>query len=165
MKSFILATLTLIIYLFNSSCLANATKYPEGWNFPADEQTSQVWRTGDSHKFLTVRGDFNGDGYVDDAKILINGSKKLLGLFVFLSNFQGSYEIIELDQKAYKYIDVIGVELLEKGIYRELGEKTFYEGDISFENDSIKYFKFDGAYGVYAWNTKLGKFEFVGLND
>jgi len=165
MKSFIPAILTLTFCFFNSSCLAEVTKYPEGWNFPADDETSQTWRKSDSQKFLAVSGDFNGDGRVDDAKILLSEDKKLLGLFVFLSNFQDSYKIIELDQKAYEYIDVIGIELFEKGIYRQRGDKAFHEGDISFKNDSIKYFKYDGAYGVYSWNAKFGKFEFVGLND
>jgi len=165
MKSSIAIISALILCLFISSCVASTLAPPKGWRVPKEEQGSQVWREKNSNRYLSVKGDFNGDGINDEAKILSSEDKKLVGLFVFLSNIQGGYEIIELNKKAYAYIDVMGVELFEKGVYRERGEKTFHEGDITFENDSIKYFKFDGAYGVYRWNSMSGKFEFVGLND
>jgi hypothetical protein len=165
MRSFLSIIIALTFCLPISACCANVTKGPVGWNAPSSKQSAQAWRVEDSNRYLAVKGDFNGDGHPDEAKILLNEDEKLIGLFVFLSNIQGGYEIIELDKKAYNYIDVMGIELFEKGVYRERGEKTFHEGDIPFENDSIKYFKFDGAYGVYRWNTVSGKFEFVGLND
>ena len=55
---------------------------PDGWHRPTLAEAKGQWRKKSRTRFLEVRGDFNGDGRVDLAELLISDSGKQCGLFV-----------------------------------------------------------------------------------
>src|SRR5439155_22280273 len=90
---------TALLFLVVSS--ANAAEKPpiDGWCYPAESDYIDDWE--DSRKQLRVpfhvQADFNGDGLVDDAWILIRTKGKGWGLFVFMGQQSNSKKIIQLD--------------------------------------------------------------------
>ena len=48
-----------------------------GWREPTWEESNQPWRDADSRRYLRADGDFNGDGKMDSARLLVrnDGSK------------------------------------------------------------------------------------------
>jgi hypothetical protein len=57
---------------------------PRGWRAPTREEASGSWRQKSPTQFLKVKGDFDGDGRVDVAQILVDPSAGKFGLFVKL---------------------------------------------------------------------------------
>src|SRR5258708_32745981 len=68
------------------SALAVAQELPQGWRRPTLAEVKGQWRNKSRTRFLAVGGDFDGDGKLDIAELLVSSSAKRFGLFVRLSS-------------------------------------------------------------------------------
>src|SRR5438045_8616064 len=74
---------TLVVVLF--SALAIAQDLPQGWRRPTGSETSDDWRKKSPSRFLVVKGDFDSDGKLDTAELLVNDSASQFGVFIMLA--------------------------------------------------------------------------------
>jgi len=81
-------TVIAIALVLGSATSAFAAEAPVGWRFPTETDYSDDWVN--FRDLIPVpfhaRGDFNGDGTLDDAWILLRTDSERWGLFVFLSD-------------------------------------------------------------------------------
>lgn len=80
------------VVMFAFTAEASDVAAPRGWRFPTDADHSDGWvEYRDEFPIpFHVRGDFDGDGIVDDAWLLIRDAGKGCGLFVFLLGGQAA---------------------------------------------------------------------------
>src|SRR5215510_278573 len=103
---FILLTTMMIGLAFAQETL------PQGWRKPVAAEVPGDWREKSPAKFLTVRGDFDGDGKVDVAELLVNQAGTQFGLFVKRSAAPG-WEQLEKGQ--IRQLDNLGIDLVKPG--------------------------------------------------
>ena len=63
----------LIVPLFPGLMVVIDIELPSGWRNPNREEITNKWRPEGSGPYLVVKEDFNGDGKVDEARILEKG--------------------------------------------------------------------------------------------
>ena len=56
---------------------------PSGWRAPLNLELNDDWRNIDPDKYSVIKGDFNGDGVEDEARLLLSTQRHDVGLFVF----------------------------------------------------------------------------------
>lgn len=96
MRTFIAITLLTILFPISGLSQTKPT-FPTGWRAAANsdysaENLSFFKNQAPSH----VEADFNGDGLNDVAWILLKRNEKQFGLFVFLGNRDGGFNLINL---------------------------------------------------------------------
>ena len=73
-----------VIVLFevitNIPCLSNDIPLPKGWRNPTNLEIKNEWRNKDINRYLWIEADFNGDGVMDKASLLIRTNGDGLGL-------------------------------------------------------------------------------------
>lgn len=62
--------------LFESATAAPIRELPSGWGLPANSELNEEWRHKDSDRYSIVSADFNGDGMVDEAMLLVSIAEK-----------------------------------------------------------------------------------------
>lgn len=155
----------------STSCYSGDIPLPDGWRIPNAIETKEEWRSKDSNRYILVKADFNGDGVVDQARLLIRVRDSALGLFAFLSQKGDSYKAYLLDEiKDTVYIKVMGINIALPGRYTTACGKGAYEcvddpPEIQLENAAIDYFKFDSANMYIYWDKAAQNFKRVGIND
>ena len=171
MKSLIL---TVSIFLvFNIMVLADQ-KLPEGWRDPSkDEITDDAFkeRGKDPNRYLATKADFNGDGIIDTAKMLVNDSKNKMGLFVFISK-EGKFETILLDEIDGKsWVDAMGISVANSGEYKTACGKGYWECEegvpevLILKHPAIDYFKFESANSFFVWDDISKSFKRIWMSD
>ena len=89
---------------------------PQDWRTPLIGEIGNDWREKDASRFLSITGDFNGDGNSDQANILVREDKEKIGLFVFLKSKKG-YKIYTLSEMDFLYTGEAGITLIPPGKY------------------------------------------------
>lgn len=155
----------------NNACIPNDIHLPQGWRIPTSSETKEEWRNKDSNRYLSVKANFNGDGVMDQARLLIRIKDSALGLFAFVSQKDGTYKTYLLDEiKDTDYIKVMGITIAPPGKYITACGKGAYEciddpPEIYLQNYAIDYFKFDSANMYFFWDQATQRFKSVGIND
>ena len=93
MKTIKLYTIAAFVIIFSSIAFAEDVQLPEGWQTPIEKEIPDKHSHGKNEKYLSVDADFNGDGQIDSAKLLIKSPGPGMGLIVFIKN-QGKYIVI-----------------------------------------------------------------------
>jgi hypothetical protein len=187
--------LVTIIFLFYITC-ANSEgllKPPDGWQFPKDKGFFREWRNKSKTKYLSAKGDFNGDGITDHAFILQPVNKEGIAIFVLLDSagkgnqkLMKIYDILEnyyylKGKKKYPEVDFIGMEIVNYGI--EIVQPGIYltacgqgfgecvgEGNesekIEIKHIAISFFHYDaGGTRYYFWDDKTQTFKYRFMDD
>jgi len=171
MKWFLIA---IFFLLFFNTAEAADHKLPKGWREPAnDEVTDDQFKARKDHpnRYLAAKADFNGDGVVDTALMLVNDSSNKMGLFVFLSN-EDKFETILLDQIDDKFwVDVMGLSVVYSGQYKTACGKGYWECEkgvpevLVLERPAINYFNFESASSFFVWNAPSKSFNRIWISD
>lgn len=172
MRTFIKYVFIIIAELIvSTSCFSADITLPEGWRIPSIIETQDEWRSKDTNRYLWIKSDFNGDGFIDQARLLIRTRDSALGLFVFVSGKGDSYKTYLIDViKDVVYIKIMGITVAMPGKYTTACGKGAYEciddpPEIYLENAAIDYFKFDSANMYIYWDKATKNFKRVGIND
>jgi hypothetical protein len=123
-----IATIAFVIVVLTPIAHAQSKPvFPAGWK-PAtksdysDENLSLRKNQVPTH----IEADFNGDGITDQAWILINTSKSLYGLFVFLGQKTGGHKMLTLDEHKRETEKLfMGISLWDPGQRNNQG-RCFY---------------------------------------
>ncbi len=98
---------------------------PHGWRVPAASEVGAgrlANAMGRGH--LTVEGDFNGDGQMDRARLLVKRGGHRFGLFVFLSSRTGTPKTCLLHEDNIELLKRIGIQLVKPGKYETLAARS-----------------------------------------
>jgi len=165
--------IAIVVLILISSCVATPSKIilPDGWALPSETMTNAVWRNKDKNRYLVASGDYNGDGTLDEARLLVHKDGSEMGFFVFLSKGK-KYKVFELDRKStVELLKPLGIELVPPGRYETACAKGFVEchdGDpreLVLSREGINYFKQGSASMYFYWDEKTDSFVGVGIND
>ncbi|MDR2583366.1 MAG: hypothetical protein LBC75_07800 [Fibromonadaceae bacterium] len=128
---------------------------PEGWRFPesAKELASFPIRLKNDPKnlFTVVKGDFNGDGYVDAAAYLLNESTGQVALFVNMSLKDGTYDLSPYGSADKNVVIENGVMLTDPGEYVNTATKA----KVTIENPAFITIVFNTAANLVYWHPKF----------
>jgi hypothetical protein len=161
-----------ITIIFTMLIIACSSGLPSGWRLPTNEELRDTWRDESDSRYATVKGDFNGDGIIDEAKLLLRKDGNALGLFVFLSQKDGAFKIFQLDEiNAVEYIQVMGIEKVERGTYKTACGKGYWDcqddepSEIILHNDAIDYYKIQSVNSFFYWDKGANSFKRIWISD
>ncbi len=163
----------IFVLLVFFSCSKAKLSLPAGWKIPlASDIRNDDWRKENIDRYMIVRGDFNGDGILDTARLLMREDGSMLGLFAFVSQKDGSFKVYLLDEmKATEAIHSMGIKKVSPGSYRTACGKGYWAcgkdevPNISLRNDAIDYFKTESANSYFYWDTQTNTFKRIWISD
>jgi len=153
---------------------------PLGWRLPTKfELADDRGRDGSPARFAIAAADFNGDGIVDLAYILISTKFAGEGLWVYLSDGNKGFAWSKLSEirsgKEYTSVpSAMGVEVVKPGVieyvcFDDAKECNF--GDragrpkLKLRDPALAYFRIESAASMFFWSKKHGRFLRVWLSD
>lgn len=173
MNKYILRIIVIAVgILISSICLPNRLQLPPGWRVPTNAELQDRWREDDTNKYASVKGDFNGDNIVDEAKILLSDKPPGFALFAFLFQKNGTYKTYLLDKKENPtYIRALGIRKVTPGRYKTACGKGIIDcrkGELSevlLNYDAIEYFKVESASMFFYWDNLTKTFKKAWIDD
>jgi len=163
-----LATFAVLLW---STC-AFAQKPPAGWRFPTEADMKGNWLEYRElfPKPYHTRADFNGDGILDDAWILISRDGTGSGAFVFLSRKQGGFSTITIFSDDRSPAQGYAVAAVPPGKHStfcgRVGECEKGEPkSVTLLYAGFELHTLGTAAGLYYWNRKTRSFSSVTTAD
>ena len=169
-KIFLLLLLYLVYPLIG---YALDTKLPEGYRLPEKSDYTKYAQSYYKNNFPNkVKADFDGNGKVDTAFLLLKSDNSCWSLFVFMTFYEDQINQVKLDEIEQKatYLSM-GISQLEPGKYKTACGKGSWDctpGEpeiLILKNPGINYFTFESANSVFYWNKALKKFRRIWLSD
>jgi hypothetical protein len=151
----------LFFLLMTNSVYASGPTLPNQYRMPTEEELSGEWRKGDADKYATVAADFNGDGLIDGAFLVVDEKQKKLVLMAVLINKDFSETWLKLQNMDLAALKYQGVALINPSAV------TLYKGAVSENNkqaktlkfNSIKSFSSEGPSSVFFWDSAKQRFQ------
>ena len=144
---------------------------PTGWRRPTPAEASGEWRQKSTAKFLVAKGDFDGDGKLDTAELLVNPSTKQFAMFVKLSSAR-KWQLVgqPFDLNVF---DRFGIALVRRGKYKTAcgkgyGDYACAHGEPDFlkvSTAAIDFFYMESSDSIFYWDPRAGKFVEVLMSD
>ncbi len=151
----------LLLLSLKSSIYASSPTLPKEYRLPTDAELSAGWRKGDPNKYATVASDFNGDGLVDGAFLVVDEKHKKLVLMVVLINKDFSETWLKLQTMDYTVIKYQGIALIKPStvsVYK--GEATDNaKHPMTLKFNSIKSFSSEGPSSIFSWDASKKQFQ------
>lgn len=160
-----------ILALLFAPVAALAVSVPPGWRLPSAADRTDEWQ-GAGVPFH-IRGDFNGDGIVDEAWILFRQGSNAWAVFVFLGAADGTPRFIQLAEERSVPAQQFVLETIRpsKLIFRTACGKGFVEcarGEpltIQFHLPSISFCQRESSCSVYVWQVRAARFQRIRMSD
>jgi hypothetical protein len=147
-----------------------SSNLPSGWRLPIKQELESSWRQKSPTKFVIVKGDFDGDGKVDLAQILINPSRRSFGLFVLLSSSEKWELLGDGDLRSFERF---GIDQVQPGRYETACGKGY--GDYAcansepdflvLTNKAIDYIYTESSDTIFYWDKHSHKFNKALMSD
>lgn len=164
--------LAVIIALSLLAACSNSKSLPEGWRLPTSEELKDTWRNESESRYTAVKGDFNGDGIIDEAKLLVRKDGTGFGVFAFVSQKGHSFKIYQLDEmKDGRLVQAMGIKKAAPGSYKTACGKGYWDcqkdeaPEIIIKNEAIDYFKTESANSFFYWDNKSNSFKRIWISD
>jgi hypothetical protein len=163
-----LAAMTLSI----STACSNNKFTLQGWRLPTDEELKEVWRNENDDRYTIARGDFNGDGIIDEARLLVRIDGSGFGIFARLCPKNHSCKIYQLDEiKDPNIVFAMGIKKEPPGVYKTACGKNYFDcqknepSEINIKNESINYFKIESFNSLFYWDEESNSFKRIWISD
>ncbi|MDH5546603.1 MAG: hypothetical protein OEZ43_13495 [Gammaproteobacteria bacterium] len=164
-----IAALGMVFTLIWAEVAYSGDKFVEDkWRFPSEQDIKWDWL---EYKNILpepyhAAGDFNGDGKVDDAWILIDKeNENYWSLIVFLSTDGDKKRLVKLEESNAKVpAQAYGIVVKPPGSYKVACEKGHVSlnncknGNILTKNTSINLFRFESSSSIFFWEEKSASF-------
>lgn len=152
----------LLLLLTINSAYAGGPTLPKEYRMPTDEELSSTWRKADADKYASIAADFNGDGLVDGAFLVVDKKHKKLVLMVVLFNTDSSektwHELQTMDYATLKYQGIALIKPSTVSVYKgEATENTKHPITLKF--NSIKSFSSEGPSSIFFWDASKKQFQ------
>ena len=148
---------------------------PEGWRMPNESDYKDDWQYFRNEFPIPyhIDGDFNGDGLLDQAWILIRSDSGDWRLYAFLNQGDQSFKaikLIEAGQEMGEYSGY-GISIVTPGEYKTACGKGY--GDcgedevdvLTLESPAIDFRKFESYNVFYYWDFETGNFNVISMSD
>jgi hypothetical protein len=144
---------------------------PAGWRLSRPDETLQSWRSDSPSRYLSVSGNFTGDGNVNTAIILVRDDGSGIAPSVALGGpgherrfFQGG------ETNPISYLHDEGIKLLKPGRYvttcgKGYGCSQGEKKSITISTDAVEFFKYEGPGRMIFWDKTKGALSEVWLSD
>jgi hypothetical protein len=150
--------------------LVFAQELPKRWRRPSKTAVSDKWRMKSPTRFLTVEGDFDGDGKNDVAELLVNLSGQQCALFVWLSSQRNNppEPIWHADKVG---LSNFGIRVVHPGKYETLCSADPSSCDpqtptsVNLKNYGIEFFAHGETSSFAYWDEAMKKFRWVPMGD
>jgi hypothetical protein len=162
-----------VLLLIQTVALAEIA-LPNGWRKPTnDEITDDMFkaRSKDPNRHLAAKADFNGDGIIDTAIMLVNDAEDKMGLFVFISK-EGNFKSVLLEQIEDKtWVDAMGLSVVEPGRYKTACGKGYWDCPegvpeiLDLKRPAINFFKFESANSFFVCDKSKNSFKRIWMSD
>jgi hypothetical protein len=160
----------LLLALTSSAALPQLS-LPAGWRKPTLAEARGAWRRKSPTKFLVVSGDFDGDGKVDTAEILISDSAAQFALFVKLAAAEKWQMLGEASD--VKALDRFGIDLVKPGKYETACGKGYDDsfcahGEPDFltlSHPAIEVIYTESADSIFYWEPSTKAFREIQMSD
>jgi hypothetical protein len=170
-----------IIFVVILFCLAQnsfSSDLPAGWRLPREmELADDLFRRESQSKYIKVEADFNGDGKMDKARLLVSTVYDGEGLAVKLSTPEG-YTWKILHEYKFKYYGENRLKALEMGIslaptgpYKTACGKGYWKcaadepALVKLVTPGVNYFLPNTDMTLYYWDPQKQGFAQVQLSD
>lgn len=164
-----LVILSIITHSVVSVHISFAFSVPDGWReLSQDEFTNEI-RRDESKDFISVTGDFNGDGVLDEAKLLVTTDGSKMGIVVWISDKDQLKLFVLGEYEAWP--KGMGIDLVSPGDYKTACGKGYWAckpdepATLILTTDAINYFRFESANSFFFWDNKLQAFNRVWISD
>ena len=164
--------ISLPVIIILSLLTACSSSLPQGWRLPTSEELKDTWRYESESRYIIIKADFNGDGIVDEAKMLVRKDGTGFGLFAFINQKDNSFKIYHLDEmEDGKLIHAMGIKKVMPGSYKTACGKGYWvcrddePSEITIKNESIDYFKTESANSFLYWDDTLATFKRILISD
>jgi hypothetical protein len=150
---------------------AEALSPPAGWRLLRPDETAQSWRSDSPSRYLSVAGDFTGDGKVTTAIILIREDGSGIAPFVALPGPDHNRRFLQGEEtNPISYLHDEGIRLLKPGKYLTTCGKGYgcSKGEpqsVTISTDAVEFFKHDGPARMIFWDKTKGTLSEVWLSD
>ncbi len=152
-------------------CGRDAVALPDGWRLPGTDEVSDDWRQDDPARFLLVDADLDGDGRLDQARLLMRVDGSEFGMFAFLCRADGEIEPhLVLHNRELVYFKLVGIRAAAPGVYpTACGRGTIdcYAGEpreVRLGHGGIDYFKNESVTSLFYWSDDVQAFKWVAIN-
>ena len=148
-------------------------KLPKGYRFPEKSDYTEDEQSYLKNNFpYKIEADFDGNGKVDTALLLIKGDNSGWTLFVFMRSKNDQIDTFPLDHTEHTvpYL-YMGISILEPGKLKTACGKGYWDckpGEpptLYLKNPGINYFVFESANSVFYWNKDSKNFSRIWLSD
>jgi hypothetical protein len=153
-----------------AAAFSSAQTFPPGWRKPSGNHISAEWRKKSPTRFLTADGDFDGDGKLDFAQLLISTASMRCALFVRLSteNHDWGEPIWRSDRPGCEHF---GIQIARPG-----KRETLCSSDpsscgpndpvsLTLTTDGIVFVSQGTASTIAYWDKAVKKFRWAPLSD
>jgi len=178
-RSIILAILALSIStsFAASSNLDMSIKAPKGWRIPTAAELSEPWRLEDPARYAAVRGDFDGNGLIDDAVLVVSTTRMAVGLFVRLSKLKARSAWKKLDEVIIGPDSTLGslaIAVATPGSYQVycnpaetqlVSCSEEWSGSIVVRHEALDYWRFGSSSWLFIWDKNSNCFVRVTQGD
>ena len=153
-------------------CGHDGVALPDGWRVPTADEVDEAWRRAEPSRFLLADGDLDGDGQLDQARLLLRTDGGGFGVFAFLCRGNGvAAPHLILHNRELVLFPNVGIKPVEPGLYRTACGKGFidcYEGEpreVRLAHNAIDYFKAQSVASLFYWSESAGAFKWVAIAD
>ena len=144
---------------------------PHGWRLPNRGETAQSWRSNSPSRYLSVNGDFTGDGNIDAAMILVRSDGSGFAPFVVLAGSNHERRFLQAEEmNPISYLPDEGMKLLRPGKYLTTCGKGYGCSDnekksVTISTDAVEFFKDEGPARMIYWDRSKRALSEVWLSD
>jgi hypothetical protein len=144
-------------------------RLPSGWRFPKPEETVQAWRKEFASDALLARADFDGDGNMDEARLVVREDGSAVAVAVSLGKGSRVHILGEIRESGW--LETIGIALVKPGKYRTACGKGYYDCKpdepkrLTLNRPGVNLFKDGGVNSFLYWDARSGQFKQTWMSD
>jgi hypothetical protein len=161
----------LVLAILILPTVLSADAPPAGWRHAGGVEIRQAWRKKSPTRFLVVKADFEGDGGVDLAELLVNPTTKKFALFVKLATTE-KWQMLG-GPLALGDLDRFGIDLVKPGKYETACGKTYDDsfcahGEpdyLTLTHPAIDLIYTESSDVIFYWNRKSKTFQQIQMSD
>jgi hypothetical protein len=102
-----------------------AKRLPSGWRLPKPEEVMQGWRKEFASGALLVRADLDGDGIIDEARLVVREDGSAVAVAVLLGNGSKTHLLGEIPEPGW--LEVMGITVVKPGKYLTACGKGYFD--------------------------------------
>jgi hypothetical protein len=141
---------------------------PDGWRAPDPDETAEEWRDLHDDRALVARGDFDGDGAPDEARLVVREDGSGAGLVAYVS---GTAAVRVLAQLPAGSLRGVGVLVVRPGRYDTVCGTGAVECEpddptsVTLAHDAVEFFRPGGTSVFFYWDPARRAFQPVWVSD